>query len=90
MYNVINIDYRSFTFQVGACIVNKDKIIVGMGYNSMPYLNSHGTSDIVGVIQNDDLYPWERGEGWKKEKHNPKTKYPYGNRYIYSYKLSIL
>lgn len=34
--------------QVGACIVNKDNIIVGIGYNGMP----NGCSD-------DDM-PWER------------------------------
>ena len=54
-----------------------------MGYNSMPYLNSHGTSDIEGVIQNDDLYPWERGDGWEKDRENPETKYPYGNHFVH-------
>lgn len=34
--------------QVGACIVNENKRIVGLGYNGMPY----------GC--NDDEYPWER------------------------------
>jgi len=34
--------------QVGACIVNENKRIVGIGYNGMP----HGC--------NDDEYPWER------------------------------
>lgn len=34
--------------QVGACIVNKEKRVVGIGYNGMPY----GCSD--------DEYPWER------------------------------
>jgi dCMP deaminase len=34
--------------QVGACIVNQNKRIVGIGYNGMPY----------GC--NDDEYPWER------------------------------
>ena len=34
--------------QVGACIVNQNKRIVGLGYNGMPY----------GC--NDDEYPWER------------------------------
>lgn len=34
--------------QVGACIVNKDNIIVGVGYNGMP----RGCSD--------DAMPWER------------------------------
>lgn len=34
--------------QVGACIVNQNKRIVGIGYNGMPY----------GC--NDDEYPWEK------------------------------
>ena len=69
-------------FQVGACIVTKDKIIVGMGYNSMPYLNSHVTAGEE-FVQNDDIYPWERKEGWKREKEiDPETKYPYGNHVL--------
>lgn len=35
--------------QVGACIVNEDKKIVGIGYNGMP----------KGC--NDDEFPWKRG-----------------------------
>ncbi|XP_026825764.1 deoxycytidylate deaminase-like [Ooceraea biroi] len=35
--------------QVGACIVNNEKKIVGVGYNSMPY----GCDD--------DKYPWKQG-----------------------------
>lgn len=34
--------------QVGACIVNKENRVVGIGYNGMPY----GCSD--------DYYPWVR------------------------------
>ena len=34
--------------KVGACIVNKNKRIIGIGYNGLPY----------GC--NDDEYPWER------------------------------
>lgn len=34
--------------KVGACIVNENKRIVGIGYNGFPY----------GC--NDDVYPWER------------------------------
>lgn len=37
--------------QVGACIVNEDKKVVGLGYNGMPY----------GC--NDEEYPWEREGG---------------------------
>ncbi|XP_052749742.1 deoxycytidylate deaminase isoform X2 [Galleria mellonella] len=37
-------------FQVGACIVNQDMRIVGVGYNGMP----RGCSD--------DIYPWEKGK----------------------------
>lgn len=36
--------------QVGACIVNSDKRIVGMGYNGMPNNCS------------DDAFPWGKGE----------------------------
>lgn len=38
--------------QVGACIVNQAKRVVGIGYNGMPY----------GC--NDDEYPWEREGNW--------------------------
>lgn len=37
-----------FTFQVGACIVNEENKIVGIGYNGMP-IGCH-----------DDLMPWGR------------------------------
>lgn len=37
--------------QVGACIVDKDKKIVSVGYNGMPHCCS------------DDVFPWDRGEG---------------------------
>ena len=38
--------------QVGACIVSRDKKIVGIGYNGFPHL---------GPISNDDCLPWGRG-----------------------------
>ncbi|PSN43185.1 Deoxycytidylate deaminase [Blattella germanica] len=41
--------------QVGACIVNEDKKIVGIGYNGMP----------IGC--NDDLFPWNKEESSKLE-----------------------
>ena len=66
-------------FQVGACIVNEDKIIVGIGYNSMPYLNSRVPAGEEGA-QNDDMYPWERKDGPKPE-IDTETKYPYGNHF---------
>ena len=47
--------------KVGACIVNEDKIIVGIGYNGMPF----GCDD--------KLYPW----GNSKEADSLDTKYPY-------------
>ena len=47
--------------QVGACIVNKDKKIVSLGYNGMPISKS----------DNDKEYPWSR-EGSPLE-----TKYMY-------------
>ncbi|XP_048240699.1 deoxycytidylate deaminase-like isoform X4 [Haliotis rufescens] len=43
--------------QVGACIVNKDKRIVGTGYNGMPDRCS------------DDELPWGKGIGLSKSKH---------------------
>ena len=64
-----------------------------MGYNSMPYLNSHVTA-VAEFTQNDDVYPWERKGGPKSGKEiDPETKYPYGNHvlyihiYVYVYKL---
>ena len=58
---------------------------MGMGYNSMPYLNSHVTAGEE-FVQNDDIYPWERKEGWKREKEiDPETKYPYGTHVLYMY-----
>lgn len=54
--------------------MNKDNVIVGVGYNSMPYLEG---------IDNDDEsrggFPWKRGNGSKEQRHkDPETKYPYG------------
>ncbi|XP_067664116.1 deoxycytidylate deaminase-like [Haliotis asinina] len=43
--------------QVGACIVNKKKRIVGTGYNGMPDRCS------------DDKLPWGKGEGLEWNKH---------------------
>lgn len=43
--------------QVGACIVNQNNRVVGIGYNGMPY----GCSD--------DEYPWERGENFIDTKY---------------------
>jgi len=44
--------------QVGACIVNKDKKIVGIGYNGMP----NGCSD--------DELPWQRtSDNWLETKY---------------------
>lgn len=37
--------------QVGACVVNEDKRIIGIGYNGFPM----GCSD--------DVYPWSKGDG---------------------------
>ncbi|ETO33661.1 deoxycytidylate deaminase-like protein, partial [Reticulomyxa filosa] len=48
--------------QVGACIVNSDKKIVGIGYNGFPW----GCSD--------DLLPWNRISSTGNEND---TKYPY-------------
>ncbi|MCK9548379.1 MAG: dCMP deaminase family protein [Sphaerochaeta sp.] len=43
--------------QVGACIVNEEKKIVGVGYNGLP----------TGV--SDDDAPWERDGEWLKTKY---------------------
>ncbi|XP_052078735.1 deoxycytidylate deaminase-like [Mytilus californianus] len=43
--------------QVGACIVNQDKRIVGMGYNGMP----DGRSDTE--------FPWTKGDTAEDDKH---------------------
>ena len=47
--------------KVGACIVNTDKRIVGIGYNGLP----------IGC--SDNLFPWENG----KDLPLLETKYPY-------------
>ena len=43
--------------QVGACVVNKDKKVVGLGYNGMPY----------GC--NDNEYPWGREGSYSETKY---------------------
>ena len=43
--------------QVGACIVNNKKRIVGIGYNGFPY----------GV--EDDTFPWESGDDFLNSKY---------------------
>lgn len=43
--------------QVGACVVNKDKKVVGLGYNGMPY----------GC--NDNEYPWDREGSYSETKY---------------------
>lgn len=53
--------------QVGACIVNQDKRIVGIGYNGMP----HGCSD--------DEFPWNKEHDRHNKKTKLETKYLYGN-----------
>jgi len=47
--------------QVGACIVNSDKKVVGVGYNSMPYGCSDnefpwGREDLTGSIEDKKFY----------------------------------
>lgn len=43
--------------QVGACIVNDKKRIVGIGYNGFPY----------GV--EDDNFPWDKNDSWLESKY---------------------
>lgn len=45
------------TTQVGACIVNEKKRIVGIGYNGFPY----------GV--EDDTFPWAKSDEWLDSKY---------------------
>ena len=61
--------------QVGACIVNREKDeIVGIGYNSMPYIEDD---------DNDTVFPWKGKH--ENEKYNeywqvhPELKHAYGN-----------
>lgn len=53
--------------QVGACLVNKDGNVIGIGYNSMPKMSN---------AQNDDSFPWKRPT--RKGIPNSKYKYLYG------------
>ena len=62
--------------QVGACIVDREKDeIVGIGYNSMPYIEDG---------DNDTVFPWKGKH--KKEAENkywqvhPELKHGYGNQ----------
>jgi dCMP deaminase len=48
--------------QVGACIVSRDRKIVGIGYNGFPHL---------GPVNNDECLPWGR------EGSGVSTKYPF-------------
>jgi len=43
--------------QVGACIVNTKKRIVGIGYNGFPY----------GI--DDDAFPWDKTDNWLDSKY---------------------
>jgi len=43
--------------QVGACIVNTKKRIVGIGYNGFPY----------GI--DDDIFPWDKQDSWLESKY---------------------
>lgn len=60
--------------QVGACIVNNDKRIVGIGYNGMPM----GCSD--------DEFPWKKGG----RKRGLDGKYLYGSFFFTKYETMIL
>jgi dCMP deaminase len=43
--------------QVGACIVNQKKRIVGIGYNGFP----------IGI--DDDVFPWDKTDEWLNSKY---------------------
>jgi len=55
--------------QVGAVIVNKDNIVVGMGYNGMPIII--GKNGAHPNMTNDELFPWASTGEYLD------TKYPY-------------
>ena len=57
------IDMHGYSEQVGACIVNKDKKIVGIGYNGMP----NGCSD--------DELPWGKEAHDKLDTKYPYGRY---------------
>lgn len=48
--------------QVGACIVNKEKVIVGIGYNGFPILPPREPP-----INNDDIFSWIRRKQSQKQ-----------------------
>ncbi|XP_065159958.1 deoxycytidylate deaminase-like isoform X1 [Atheta coriaria] len=52
--------------QVGACVVNPEKQIVGVGYNTMPYLGDNKNND------DHEHFPW-------KSLGKIFTKHEYGN-----------
>ena len=61
--------------QVGACIVDREKEeIVGIGYNSMPYIEDD---------DNDTVFPWKSKHKNKEENKykqvHPELKHAYGN-----------
>ena len=59
--------HHSHLTQVGACIVNKDSKVVGVGYNGF-----------VRGISDDDP-----DMTWSKDINDPsKVKYPYGEKYM--------
>ena len=49
--------------QVGACIVNRDGQVVGVGYNGF----------VKGIHDDDKTIPWE-----KNDEHPARQKLPYG------------
>ena len=60
-------------YKVGAVIANEDHKIVGIGYNSMPYIEDK---------DNDVIFPWKGDEDYEAHQYDVKTKYPFGNNYI--------
>ena len=60
-------------YKVGAVIVNKDHKIVGIGYNSMPYIEDK---------DNDAIFPWKGDENYRTHQYDVETKYPFGNIFL--------
>ena len=67
-----NINKHYILSQVGACIVDENKQqIVGIGYNSMPYVKDG---------KNDKHFPWQGHDGNVQQERIPEYKDNYGNK----------
>ena len=60
-----------YMYKAGAVIANKDHKIVGIGYNSMPYIED-----------NDKIFSWKGDEDYEAHRYDVQTKYPFGNIFL--------